>query len=186
MKPPFREDKATQAAAILLKLGGGHMNYMKLIKLLYIIDREALLSWGRPVTFDAYVSMDNGPVLSRTYSLITDGIEPTHKEHSSCWNNIISAPERYEVKLLQDYFLTDELSEAEEKLIQDVFNKYGHMNQWELVDIVHKFSEWQDPDGSAIPIDCIDILEAGGKTKIEAATIKDDLESLALLDRILS
>jgi hypothetical protein len=32
---------------------------LKLIKLLYLLDREALLRWGRPVTADRYVSMDN-------------------------------------------------------------------------------------------------------------------------------
>jgi len=57
MKPGFNEAKATQAAALLLKLRGGRMNYMKLIKLLYLVDRTALIRWGRPVTFDSYCSM---------------------------------------------------------------------------------------------------------------------------------
>ena len=46
------------------------MSYLKLIKMLYFLDREALLRWGRPVTTDRYVSMDNGPVVSRIYDLI--------------------------------------------------------------------------------------------------------------------
>jgi hypothetical protein len=33
---PFNERKATEAAAYLLKLRGGRMSYMKLIKLLYL------------------------------------------------------------------------------------------------------------------------------------------------------
>ena len=37
---------------------GGKMSYMKLLKLLYLVDREALLRWGRPVSTDRYVSMD--------------------------------------------------------------------------------------------------------------------------------
>ena len=32
------------------------MSYMKLIKLLYLADREALARWGRPITTDQYVS----------------------------------------------------------------------------------------------------------------------------------
>ena len=51
----FREAKTTQAAARLLTLRGGRMNYMKLLKLLYIVEREALLNWGRPVTADRCV-----------------------------------------------------------------------------------------------------------------------------------
>ena len=61
----FNEVKATQAAARLLRNRGGRMSYMKLIKLLYLADREALSRWGRPITTDKYVSMDKGPVLSR-------------------------------------------------------------------------------------------------------------------------
>lgn len=66
----FNERRATEAAAKFLKLRGGRMSYLKLIKLLYLLDREALLRWGRPVTTDRYVSMDNGPVVSRIYDLI--------------------------------------------------------------------------------------------------------------------
>ena len=39
---PFNQPKATQAAARRLKSRGGRMSYMKLIKLLYLADREAL------------------------------------------------------------------------------------------------------------------------------------------------
>jgi hypothetical protein len=48
----FNERRATEAAARFLKLRGGKMSYLKLIKLLYLLDREALLRWGRPVTTD--------------------------------------------------------------------------------------------------------------------------------------
>jgi len=53
------------------------MSYMKLIKLMYLADREALLRWGRPISTDRYVSMDKGPVLSRVLDLATDGDDPS-------------------------------------------------------------------------------------------------------------
>jgi len=52
------------------------MAYIKLIKLLYLADREALLRWGRPITTDCHVSMPKGPVVSQIYHLITDEPEP--------------------------------------------------------------------------------------------------------------
>ena len=61
MTVTYREDKATQAAARLLRLAGGKLNHMKLMKLLYLADRRALIQWGRPITFDWYVSMPHGP-----------------------------------------------------------------------------------------------------------------------------
>ena len=68
----FDETKATQVAAYFFSLRGGQMHYIKLIKLMYMADREALLRWGVPITRDRYVSMDNGPVLSRVLNLITE------------------------------------------------------------------------------------------------------------------
>src|ERR1051326_1095100 len=95
----FNERRATEAAARFLKLCGGWMSYLKLIKLLYLLDREALLRWGRPVTTDRYVSMDNGPVVSRIYSLIREepvpGVDPF-------WRNYISAPFGWGVDLIAD------------------------------------------------------------------------------------
>ena len=76
MRLPFNEKKATQAAAYLLRLRGGRMSYMKLIKLLYLADRISLNRRGRPITTDRYVSMDRGPVLSRTLNLITEERDP--------------------------------------------------------------------------------------------------------------
>ena len=181
MKIRFNEAKATQAAARLLKLRGGEMSYMKLVKLLYIVDREALLRWGRPVTTDCYVSMDRGPVLSRTMDLITDGVPPSQQ---SVWAEHISEPEHYKVRLQKEAG-ADELSDAELALIEEVFGKYGALNRWKLVDLVHSFSEWQNPSGGAIRISYRDILKAGGKTDWEIAAIEEELENLAAADRLL-
>ncbi|MGH7718763.1 MAG: hypothetical protein ACREON_07970 [Gemmatimonadaceae bacterium] len=46
----YREDKTTQAAARLIEREGGEINVMKLVKLLYLAERRALLEWGRPIT----------------------------------------------------------------------------------------------------------------------------------------
>ena len=48
-------------AARLLKLHGAAMPYLKLIKLLYLADRQALLELGRPISCDLFVSMPHGP-----------------------------------------------------------------------------------------------------------------------------
>jgi uncharacterized phage-associated protein len=182
MRLRFNEPKTTQAAARLLKLRGGEMSYMKLVKLLYIVDREALVRWGRPVTTDRYVSMDRGPILSRTLNLITEGRRPGEE---GVWDEFISEPKDYRVRLLKDAPV-DELSDAETALIDEVFAKHGRLSRWELVDLVHTFPEWQDPNGSALPITYRDILRASGKTELETCAILDDLENLALADWQLS
>jgi uncharacterized phage-associated protein len=177
----FNEAKTTQAAALLLRLRGGRMSYMKLIKLLYLLDRGALLRWGRAVTGDQYVSMPHGPVLSQTLDLINEGKRP---EEESAWAAHISPPEAYEVELLSDAG-DEELSDAEKALISEVFAKYGNLTRWQLRDLVHALPEWQDPEGGAIPISYRDILKAGGKSDLEIASIEEDVENLALFETIL-
>ena len=170
----FDEAKATQAAAYFLGLRGGQMHYIKLIKLLYLADREALLRWCVPISTDRHVSMDNGPVLSKVLSLITDD------RPKPVWSQYISAPlGEYEVRLLKPG-ATDRLSRAEEKLMGEIFAEYGHRNRWDLIDnVMHKLPEWQDPDGSAIPISFRDILEAGGESEDEIHAVLKELHSFA-------
>ena len=177
----FNEKKATQAAAHLLRLRGGRMSYMKLIKLLYLADREALLRWGRTISTDRYVSMDRGPVLSRVLDLATDGEDPGTP---SIWASSITEPSNYEVELRGDAG-DDELSEAEIQLLDQVFAKHGKMSRWELVKFTHTLPEWIDPRGSAIAISYRDILKAGGKSDLEIAAVEEELSELAETDLLL-
>ena len=182
MEPRFKEKKAAQAAALLLQLRGGRMHYLKLLKLLYLVDREALLTWGSPVTYDRFVSMDRGPVLSKTKDLITDETEPGRE---SSWRELISEPEHYQVELVGGEFSCDALSDAEIALIRGVFRRYGRWNRWKLVRFTHALPEWQDPHGSALPIQYRDILAAGNKTEDEIAAIEGELALVAEMEGIL-
>ncbi len=177
----FDERRATQAAARFLKLRGGRMSYLKLSQLLYLLDREALLRWGRPVTTDRYVSIDNGPVVSRIYDLIREEPAPGT---DSFWRRYISAPQGWEVALLAEP-APDELSRAEDSVIEEIFAGFGKMNRWDLVRFSHELPEWQDPNGSAIPIQDRDILRAGNRTEREIAAVEAELESLAAAEALL-
>lgn len=157
---PFDEGKTTQAAALFLKLRGGQMSYMKLIKLLYLADRTSLLRYGKPITMDRWYSMKLGPVLSNVLNLITD---PSLVDSTGAWSRFISAPlgDR-EVRLLSDDIPNDRLSKADEMVIAEVFEKYGHFNRWDLVSLLHEGQvapEWKEPPaGRRIPISLQDIF----------------------------
>ena len=157
------------------------MSYLKLIKLLYLADREALLRWGRPISTDRYVSMDRGPVLSRLLDLATDGDDPGAP---SIWASSIRAPGNYEVELKAEAG-DDELSEAEIHLLDAIFAEHGRKNRWELVKLTYALPEWIDPRGGAIAITYRDILKAGGKSELEIAAIEEELAELAETDLLL-
>jgi uncharacterized phage-associated protein len=169
----FDETKATEATAFILSLRGGQMHYMKLIKLLYLVDREALLRWGIPVTTDTYVSMDHGPVVSAIYNLIRRVTKPTS------WAEYISAPMgdcNKEVSLVRRDIKLKKLSRAEEKLIREIYEKYGRWNRYRLRDyVMHKLPEWQDPEGTSIPISIADILSAEGEDREEIRAVNHEL-----------
>ena len=61
--------RAAQAALFLLKAGGA-MPHVKLMRLLYITDRESYRIHGAPITRDSMVSMPQGPVLSGAHDLM--------------------------------------------------------------------------------------------------------------------
>lgn len=182
MTSKYKEQKVTQAAARLLRQDGGRMPYMKLIKLLYLADRTALLRWGQPISYDLYYSLPHGPVLSLTLDKINSGPDSNEKSY---WYDHISAPDGYDVELLADVE-GDQLSPAEEELIDEIFGAFGHMNQWELRDLLHEYPEWQDPEGSSIPISIRDIFRAEGIAEETIDEIEEALEADATAERLLA
>jgi len=154
------------------------MSYMKLIKLLYLADRDALDKWGRTITTDTYVSMDKGPVLSHVLDRINEGPFPGD---ASFWAQHITSSGGYEVTLTIDPD-GELLSEAEDELLDKIFKVYGHLSRWEIVDLVHTLPEWKDPDGGAIPIHYADILKALNKDQEDIDAIVDELNNLARID----
>jgi uncharacterized phage-associated protein len=159
----FDESKATEAAAFLLSRSDQTMNYMKLIKLLYLADREALIRWGRPISTDRYVSMKHGPVLS-----------------NGSWSSLISNPSGYDVSLAREISEEDfeELSVAERKLLDEIWGKYGALDEWDLVDLLHDVGEWQDPHGTSVPISYSEILRAGGRSEDFIAAVEGELSAV--------
>jgi uncharacterized phage-associated protein len=180
MRTRYREKKATEAAARLLKLRGGAMSHMKLIKLLYLVDREALIRWGRPVTYDTFVSMPHGPVLSLTLSRIN---EPEFSP-GAYWHRYIGPKNDNAVSLVDDAAPSGHLSPAEERLIDEVFEQYGHLNRWKLVAVTHELPEWEDPQGSSRPLDPADILRNAGYSEEQIREIESDLEESSLADAL--
>ncbi|HVA63833.1 MAG TPA: Panacea domain-containing protein [Terriglobales bacterium] len=180
-QPAFNEAKTTQVAAAFLQLHGGRMHYLKLLKLMYLTDRGALLRWGFPVTMDRYVAMDHGPVPSWAYDLVVDDIPKPD------WQRWISPPlGEYEVELARQPAPTDLLSRAEQNLIAEVFAEFGHKSRWEIVNYVHTLREWRNPHGGAIPISIRDILAAEGQGEAEIEGVLRELRAEAASERALS
>lgn len=168
----FDEAKTVQAAVHMVRQSEGTLNYLKLMKLLYFTDREALLKWGRPVTGATYFSMKHGPVLSEVYDLIKS------PQERDLWSKHLGKTEKKEVVLICDVE-PDDLSDAEINLIDDIVSKFRDYDEWRTVDFAHTMPEWKHPaPATRSPISIEEILLAGGKNESEIADIKADVKHL--------
>ncbi|TDA66102.1 MAG: DUF4065 domain-containing protein [Chloroflexi bacterium] len=179
MFPQYNEKKTTQIAAYLLQKAGGVMHYLKLLKLLYLLDRAALKVWREPLTNDKYYSMRHGPVLSNTYDRIR---YRSPIDVDSYWYNCISEPKNYQVKLITPCSVS-ELSPAEIQLIDIIYRQFGDWDRWKLRDYCHTLPEYKQTT-SSIPIDLKEILLAIGKNEDEINQIEIELKDQAYLDAL--
>ncbi len=163
----FHFEKSLQASGVLLHLEDGRMASMRLLKLLYIADREMLAGSASSITNDRAYAMKHGPVLSRVYALIK-GSEARFAD----WNRYIQT-QGYAVKLVNDPG-RGQLSPGEVEKLTEVSERYRNQDHWELSDLTHDFPEWKrhwpdDGEGGSYPIPWEDILAAQGEG---AETIK--------------
>jgi len=177
--------KIIQIVRYILDRSRGSINYMKLMKLLYIVDRESLEKWDITVTGDTYCSMKDGPVLSETLDLIKDKFK---NEKQREWN-------RHFKKDLYDLSVRgnaapgiDELCQSEIEIIDDVLTRYGGLSEWELVEITHNKKHFQEVEwekakknGSSYKIELRSILSTLGRSEKQIEQIllenkKYDLE----------
>lgn len=163
------------------------MYYLKLIKLMYLIDREGLLRWGWSMTRDRYVSMDNGCVLSTTKNIITE-----ERLGESYWKRFISPPKNWQVQLIAEPEV-DAMSEAEIELIeeqykkfQEMFGRWGADDRWKLAEYTHSLPEWKDPKGSSLPIEYEEVLSGAQVPEDQIRKTLESLEEFCAFERALT
>ncbi len=165
-------NKAIQIVNYLLGKYKYRLNYTKLIKLLYLSDREAYSRWDTAISGDTYCSMDHGPVLSGIYGLVKGRYRDNFNQLR--WDEYF-VTEGYElVSLREENVLVDELSERETDLLDEIDKEYHGWSWDQLQDLLHdkdKFPEWEDPSGTSIPLTVREILRSLGRSEEEIAEI---------------
>ncbi|SMN02558.1 hypothetical protein SPONN_1303 [uncultured Candidatus Thioglobus sp.] len=175
----LNEIKISQVAGyILSKEDEQTMSILKLMKLLYFVDRLSLEKYGEPVSFDNIVVMPHGMVLSQTYNL-SSGASPSI---AGGWDEWISDKENHNISLNKDIKNIDEFDElsiADIELVDEVYSKYGQYNGFELADMHHNNNicpEWSDPKGSSFGVSYEDIFIAMGRDKDEIKALLERIE----------
>jgi len=187
MNPHFDEPAATDLAAELLMLAGGKMSYLKLLKLMNLVDRQSLIESGISVTQDTPYSMPRGPVLTRVYNLIKEqqpGEAPSPRT-KSFWKRHLFRVGAYEIKV-KEPLKARHTSQAQRDIIKKVFRRYGALTGFALIRVTHKLPEWEDPKSSSVRIETAAILKGAGKTKKQIATIIENIEHVREFRRLFA
>ena len=178
--PAFDELKTTQVAAFLLKLNNGCLSYMKLVKLIYNANREALKKWKRPITFDYLFSLPHGQIPSNTKNLANN-----EYPNPQFWNDHIIRSGN--ISILIKPAGIDELSRADISLLSEVDKKYKNRTQWDMEDEHHDsnlFPEWRDPKGSSILTEYETLFDCLNFSPEEIKKVSCDIAELAIITSI--
>jgi uncharacterized phage-associated protein len=150
----FNARKAAQVIAFFIaKSGAPSINVLKAIKLVYLGDRESIKKFGFPILDEARVSMPRGPVNSTTYSHVNG-----EYDLDDCgWSDFLEDREHHQIAVRKNFTDDDldELSEADVESLTAVWDQFGGMNQWQLVQFTHdrkNVPEWEDPGSTSKPI----------------------------------
>ncbi len=172
----FSERKATEATCYVLQKLGGKRDYLSVIKLLYLAERESLSRHHWPIIGDAYVSMPHGPVVSTVYSLIKDDRAWLEKT-PQYWPDHIRQVDENDIEVYRP-LAPHELTRGDMRVLDEVCARYAHLSRWQLRDLTHTLPEWEDPDGGSLPILHEDLLRIVGLSESEIESIRLDTEEL--------
>jgi hypothetical protein len=177
----FRFDvtKATEVACQFLEREGGSINIMKLVKLVYLLDRSSVERRGIPVVGGAYFSLPNGPITSEFLDLINSGC--LWGLQNCRWEEFMSDRQDHEVAMIKEPG-REHLSDSEIDLVEAVYREHGGKDQWQLRDWCHKHcEEWTPLEDGRERIGIDRIARAVGKTEEQIARLKEEAAELNFL-----
>jgi len=179
----FDAEKAAHMSAYLLFQAGGTMKHMKLIKLLYLAEREGLRRCGWFMSNDVLFSLPHGLILYDTLNLINRDID-----NSETWNQLISERKPdYTVSLERDIELEelDELSIADVEVLEDTWQKFGAKDEFWLSEYMQNpenCPEWENPGKSSKPVSLNTVLISVGFSPEDARGILERMRDYGYID----
>ena len=121
----------------------GILDKLTILKLLFFAERYSMRKYAQSITNDKFVAMRCGPVASLTLDLI--GFKDLPKDKLDYTNEILEKIPPYFVKskgvlISRDDY--DELSDTDIEALCFSTQNYGQYSSKKLVEITHKFKEW--------------------------------------------
>lgn len=178
----FRFDyrKAAQATACLLRREKNRlMSCYRLLTILYVADREAVRTAGRPILGGRYVATDRGPSHSAMLDLLNGA-----DVQSPDWSKMFRR-DRYDVEMVSDPG-AGELSKHEIEIINRIAIEHEGDDDHDLSRRTCSFDEYLDhrpTEGSPRPIPFDEVVKAVGREG-DLDSIRRDAMEKAVFDKL--
>lgn len=186
----FKETKAIAALSKLCLLSNNKLDYYKATKLMYLFDREKLLTTGEPAFYGRPCSLPLGPIISEVF----DGIKSLKIDDSELpidWKKHFSLDRnRYSIHQVEpkDELYWGELSEDDVEILQRLYKKYEHdvENRQLRKDIAALPEHVQLPAGKRYrSLSYAYILSKNGYTQSEIEDVLGEIEYEDLINTML-
>ncbi|OAV67234.1 putative phage-associated protein [Bacteroidales bacterium Barb6XT] len=135
-------------------------DFHKIFKVLYFADMEHLSDYGRSITGDTYIAMENGPVPSKIYSIFQtvrgDGSQTKGRD---LFIQLFTVKDNYFIEPLRKAD-TSVLSGSDTEALDNALTKYGNLSWVDIRDKSHGHAWNATERNKAISIE--DILQEKG------------------------
>ena len=150
-----KERLAAQMAVAFIDRANRAIGWLRLVKLIYLAEREAMRRFFLPIIDDDIFAMPQGMALSNT----TDLARGMGEADGDWKNHIVRTSHGLDVRKGVSSQSLDCLSQDDLDVIQKVWERYGNKSQDELIHAVHhKLPEWiehwvdEDRRSQAVPV----------------------------------
>ena len=138
----MRERQAAQLSAAFILKARRAVGLVRLLKLVYLAEREAIRRSGSPIILDNIYAMEAGMVLSQTFDLMKGKPgTPTTGD----WAEFIAPPSNRGINVHRGVgeALLDGLSPDDFNVVEYIWARHGSKTKDELVhEVHHKLKEW--------------------------------------------
>lgn len=145
----FQSEKAAQISSYFAQKNNAPIDKLKLMKLIYLSEREFMERYTEPMLYDEFFSLPHGPICSNTLNGINGELD------IEIWNKFISR-NGHKIKTTQNSFNRDdfdEISDAEIEVLNSTWDSFGWMTTTEIRNYTHKnCPEYTELEKGCLPI----------------------------------
>jgi len=169
-KPLFNEPKATEAAVLFIGTVGERANLVRILAMMYLVDRRLIAEFGYGLTDDSYLALEG------LVAVPSDLLQHAFRPFSSLWHRHIETSRHQRFRMTHE-FERDALSYKEREVVNAVSGAYATLSNKRFIEAFGREAPEVQEIGSG-PFTLERVLIAVGEDPAVAAETYVEWESL--------